>query len=100
MNKIETALGLMYSMICGGESHTQKSVTIYNDAKEEIKELRAEVERLKKLIEDWKMIDCNQAAALTNVAVRCAEIAEQFHWTETEEGGGVVADAIRKEFNL
>ena len=30
----------------------------------------------------------------------CIKIAEGFHWTETDEGGQAIADAIRKHFRL
>lgn len=48
---------------------------------------RIEIDCLKKLMEDWKMIDCNQAAALTNVAVRCAEIALEVANTQQGKSG-------------
>ena len=47
MSKIETALGLMYSMICGGESHSATSISAYDEAKKELAELRADNEALR-----------------------------------------------------
>ena len=104
---LKTALELTDSMICGGESHSAESIAAADAAREELKQLRAEVERLQNLltpIDEWyakkldfylmeKLLDdnCSQAAERLvraslawhslgekKAATRCAEIADEY----------------------
>ena len=50
MNKISTAIGLLNSMVCGGEQHSETSKQAINEAFEELKELQQQLTEAKELI--------------------------------------------------
>lgn len=77
----------------------------YQDMKEDINDLIAEVERLQSEVKQQQQLcDAWIGVAVDRTAVRCAEIAEKFDDHDPDDDGMVygsdVAEAIRNAFGL